>query len=43
MEIFERNNFSVIFKEKNTKGKVKYNNFDKSYGNIIYADLLLAR
>ena len=43
MEIFRRDNFSVIFKEKNTKGKVKYNNFDKSYGKIIYADLLLSR
>ena len=43
MEIFTRENFSVIFKEKNNNGNVKYNNFNKSYGNIIYADLLLSR
>ena len=42
MEIFITNKFSIIFKEKNTIGKVNYNNFGSSLGNVIYTDLLLS-
>ena len=41
-EIFISNKFNVISKDKNVVGKVNYNNFGSSLGNISYTDLLLS-
>ena len=42
LEIFISNKFNVISKDKNVVGKVNYNNFGSSLGNITYTDLLLS-
>ena len=41
-KIFLSKKFSIVFKEKNKLDNVNYNNFESSFGNIIYTDLLLS-
>ena len=42
LEIFTANKFYVVSKDKNIVGKINYNNFGSSSGNITYTDLLLS-
>jgi len=41
MEVFTVNKFAIISKDKNVIGKVNYNNFGSTLGNISYTNLLL--
>jgi len=42
LEVFTANKFYVVSKDKNIVGKINYNNFESSWGNITYTDLLLS-
>jgi len=42
LKIFTEKKFHIISKENNIIGKINYNNFGNSLGNITYTDLLLS-